>query len=509
MCGIAISYEQNDATTAPGSARAAVDRMIGRMRHRGPDGQGIVERGRAVLAQTRLAILDVAGGRQPLADGPALRHVVANGEIYNHGLLRERYGDCYRFSTRSDTEVVLPVHQYQGWEGVRQLQGMFTYALAGEGDLCLARDPLGIKPLYYGERPDRLLLFASEMRALAGEVTEVREFPPGHCFLPDQGFVRYFEFPRRAGVVVELEEAIAQVRAGLTEAVHSHLMADVPVGAFLSGGLDSSLLALLARRELAELHTFSVGMEGSSDLAAAAVVAREIGSRHHVCELTPAMVAEAIEPVVVALESYDAALVRSALPTWFVSRLAAGTRTSTGERIKVVLTGEGADELFAGYDYLQAFSGHALEDEMNRLLDSLHNLNLQRVDRMTMAHALEARVPFLDTAFVGRILRIHPVLKQSATLGQAKGLLRAAFADDLPPEIIQRRKQEFAQGSSVSDCIGALVAARVSDREWTQAQAAGLPVRSPEELYYHNLLQQHLHTPIAPGTVGRWQGPVL
>lgn len=509
MCGIAISYENPDSALPAEASRAIVDRMMARLGHRGPDGRGVARQGRATLGQTRLAILDVAGGRQPLADVTAGRQVVANGEIYNHRELRERYRERYPFRTASDTEVVLPVHRYEGWEGVRQLQGMFTYALAGDDGICIARDPLGIKPLYYGERPDRLLLFASEMRALAGEVTEVAEFPPGHCFLPGRGFVRYFELPRRAGVVIEPDEAAVQVRDGLIAAVRSHLMADVPVGAFLSGGLDSSLLAMLARRELPELHTFSVGMAGSDDLAAAETVARAIGSRHHVCELSPAMIAEAVDAVVIALESYDAALVRSALPTWFVSRLAAATRTSTGERVKVVLTGEGADELFAGYDYLQAFSGHQLEDELTRLLASLHNLNLQRVDRMTMAHSLEARVPFLDTAFVDRVLRIHPMLKQSSVFGQAKGLLRAAFADDLPPEIINRRKQEFAQGASVSDCVGPLVAARVGEAEWTRARADGLPVRSREELYYYQVLQRHLGTPLRAGTIGRWQGPVL
>ncbi len=509
MCGIAISYESSGSNVPAGTAKAAVDRMMRRLRHRGPDGAGLVECGRAVLGQTRLAILDVAGGRQPLADSTRRHHVVGNGEIYNHSQLRDRFGPDFRFQTRSDTEVVLPAYQQMGWEGVRVLNGMFSYGLTDGRDLCVARDPLGIKPLYYGERPDRLLLFASEMRALAGEVATVAEFPPGCCYLPEQGFVRYYQWPARSGVIIDQEEAMAMVRAELTAAVRSHLMSDVPVGAFLSGGLDSSLLAMLARRELPELHTFAVGLEGSSDLAAAATVARAIGSRHHECELTPAMMADALESVVVALESYDAALVRSALPTWFVSRLAAITRTSAGERIKVVLTGEGADELFAGYDYLRNYTGHVLEDELNRLLSSLHNLNLQRVDRMTMAHALEARVPFLDLGLVERIMRIHPVLKQCSAFGQAKGLLRAAYSSDLPPEIIQRKKLEFAQGASVSTCIGDIVSRRVSDRDWTRARAAGVPVRSAEELYYFNLLSRHLGTPLQPGTIGRWQGPVL
>lgn len=482
--------------------------MMERLRHRGPDGSGLVEHGRAVLGQTRLAVVDVAGGRQPLTDPQARLFAVGNGEIYNQAALRRRFAGCFRFQTRSDTEVLLPAYEQLGWEGVRTLDGMFSYALSDGRQLCAARDPLGIKPLYYG-RCNGNLLFASEIGALAGEVEEVAEFPPGHCYTPEGGLRPYYQVPQRAGVLTEPERAKRLVREALIEAVHSHLMADVPVGAFLSGGLDSSLLALLARREVEELHTFAVGMEGSSDLAAAARVAACIGSHHHVCELTPVMMAEAIEPVVTALESYDAALVRSAVPTWFVARLAARTRTTAGARIKVVLTGEGADELFAGYEYLQTFRGRQLEVELNRLLASLHNLNLQRVDRMTMAHALEARVPFLSTTVVERIMTIHPVLKETAAFGQAKGLLRAAFEGELPPDILWRRKEEFAQGASVSACLGALAAERVSAREWSQARRDRLPVASREELFYYRILQQHIRTPLRAGTIGRWRGPVL
>jgi asparagine synthase (glutamine-hydrolysing) len=509
MCGIAASYNLIDnAGPASAADATAVARMMDRLGHRGPDGRGQITHGRAVLGQTRLAIVDVAGGRQPLTDPERRHYAVGNGEIYNHAALRRRFDGEFRFQTRSDSEVVLPVYRRLGWDGVKALDGMFSYALSDGRGFWAARDPLGIKPLYYGHRNGRML-FASEMGALNGEVDEMAEFPPGHCYTPEDGLRPFYRVPRRTGVVVDPVEAMRIVRRALTEAVHSHLMSDVPVGAFLSGGLDSSLLAMLARREVAELHTFAVGMAGSPDLAAAETVAGAIGSRHHACELTPAMIAEAVEEVVMALESYDAALVRSAVPTWFVARLAAATRTAAGERIKVVLTGEGADELFAGYDYLQSFIGHRLEDELTRLLESLHNLNLQRVDRMTMAHALEARVPFLSTGVVEQIMRIHPVLKHCAAFGQAKGLLRTAFEGDLPSEIIWRQKLEFAQGSSVSTCLGALAAARVSSREWAQAQRDGLPVKSREELFYHRILQQRIRTPLRAGTVGRWQGPVL
>lgn len=509
MCGIAISYEStNQATEVIPANEVVVARMLGRLRHRGPDGSGLAVRGGTVLGQTRLAIVDVAGGRQPIADASSRNIAVGNGEIYNHAALRRRFSGDFNFQTRSDTEVVLPVFQRLGAAGAGVLDGMFSVAVSDGKDFIAARDPLGIKPLYYGQAGSALL-FASEICALADEVDEVVAFPPGHCYTPEAGLVPYYQVPRRTGVVVDPEEAMRMVREALTAAVRSHLMSDVPVGAFLSGGLDSSLLAMLARREVQELHTFAVGMEGSEDLAAAETVAQAIGSRHHAFELTPAMIAEAVEPVVLALESYDAALVRSAVPTWFVARCAAGTHTAAGERIKVVLTGEGADELFAGYDYLASFHGNELEDELSRLLGSLHNMNLQRVDRMTMAHSLEARVPFLSTEFVEKVMSIHPLLRENGSFGQAKGLLRKAFEGALPPEIIWRKKAEFAQGSSVSECLGALASSRVSDERWAQAQRHGLPVASREELFYFDILRQRLRTPLRAGTMGRWQGPVL
>ncbi len=506
MCGIAVSYDHQAASPSP--RQAAVERMMSRMRHRGPDGSGTVVHGPTVLGQTRLAIMDVAGGRQPIVDAAGAQAVVGNGELYNQAELRRRYSDRHSFRTTSDTEVVLPAYAQLGPAAAPLLDGMFSLAIATADDLCVMRDPLGIKPLYYG-RAGSGLLFASEIRALDGEVTRIRPFPPGHCYRPDRGFERYYSPPARTGIVRDPVEAKRIVRTALEEAVHSHLMADVPVGAFLSGGLDSSLLAMLAAREISELHTFAVGLEGSPDLAAAEEVARFLGSRHHACVLTPEAIEASLPAVVRALESYDAALVRSAIPTWHVARLAAQTRTSAGERIKVVLTGEGADEVFAGYEYLAPLRGRALEDELTRLLSNLHHLNLQRVDRMTMAHGLEARVPFLATSFVARTMRIDPQLKEAATFGHAKGLLRSAFEGRLPPSILWRKKAEFAQGSSVSGVLAALVDSCVSDHEWNEARRTGLPIRNREELVYHRILQASLQTPLGPDLIGRWQGPLL
>lgn len=507
MCGIAVAFDSSPAPSLAAS-EAAVERMMARLRHRGPDDAGMRVQGAVVLGQTRLAIVDPDGGRQPIVDLAGSRAIVGNGELYNQAELRGRFQDRYAFRTASDTEVALPVYAQLGPAGARLLDGMFSLAIASDRELCVMRDPLGIKPLYFGTRGSRTL-FASEIRALDGEVDQIEEFPPGHCYRPGEGFSRYYAMPEGTGLVRDRTQAEGIVRAALTEAVHSHLMADVPVGAFLSGGLDSSLLAALARREVEELHTFAVGMAGSPDLAAAREVAKHIGSRHHECVLTPEDIEASVPLVVRALESYDAALVRSAIPTWHVARLAAATQTSAGPRIKVVLTGEGADELFAGYDYLAGLRGGALGNELYRLLENLHALNLQRVDRMTMAHGLEARVPFLSTSFVGRTMRIDPELKELGAYGHAKGLLRSAFDGVLPPSLLWRKKLEFAQGSSVSQILERLAAGRVSDGEWAAAQKRGLPVASREELIYYRLLTESLSTPLSDRLIGRWQGPVL
>ncbi len=505
MCGIAISFDP--FSSASDSGRETVERMMDRLRHRGPDGAGTEARGGTILGHTRLAIVDVEGGRQPIADLSGQRVVVGNGEVYNQRELRLRFRDRYPFQTLSDTEVVLPLYAQLGCGASRQIDGMFSLAIADGANLCVMRDPLGIKPLYFGRSGQRIL-FASEIRALDGEVDEIQEFPPGHCYTPGRGFVSYYAPPHRAGRIRNPEQARAVIRTALEDAVESHLMADVPVGAFLSGGLDSSLLALLASRRLRELHTFSVGLANSPDLATAAEVAGAIRSVHHACVLTPDQIEASIPEVVRSLESYDAALVRSAIPTWHVAKLAAQTRTSAGERVKVVLTGEGADELFAGYDYLADLHGAALEDELTRLLSSLHHLNLQRVDRMTMAHGLEARVPFLATSFVTRAMKIDPVLKEARAFPQAKGLLRSAFEGELPPAILWRKKAEFAEGSGVSGVLERLARAHVSEGEWEEAQRRGLPVQSREELMYFRIFSANFQTPVAPGVLGRWQGPL-
>jgi asparagine synthase (glutamine-hydrolysing) len=488
MCGIAALWGESDDATI----RSILDKLP----HRGPDGTGVqvtparAAVGPATLGHSRLAIIDPAGGRQPLvADEDGAERaptLVCNGMIYNDLELRRRLSDR-PFKTATDSESVLRGFQAWGTDIVRQLDGMFAFVLVDEtGHLVAARDPLGIKPLYMGKIGGRLA-FASEIKALADVAEDIEEFPAGHVYDSRHGFRRYYDVPQPRDDGRSEAEALAAVRATLEQAVEKRLRSDVPWGAFLSGGLDSSIIAAIAKRHVEELHTFAVGLEGSSDLAAARKVAEHLGTTHHEYVIPPEEVIEVLPQVLHHLESYDRDLVRSAVPTYFVARLAA-------ERAKVVLTGEGADELFAGYSYYADYTnGDALQRELRRSLQSMHNVNLQRVDRMTMAHSLEARVPFLDTAMVDLAMGIPAPLKQRPEAGcdGEKWVLRKAFEDWLPHDIVWRGKLQFDQGSGFSDYL-----ADYAERERAAGRIQPDPkARDAEEALYRSLLARSFADP--------------
>ncbi|MEA2653445.1 MAG: hypothetical protein QOI37_672 [Chloroflexota bacterium] len=499
MCGIAGIWGSADV--------ALVERMMAGLAHRGPDGSGIHAQPDGVLGHRRLAIMDPEGGAQPLYEETGTATIVANGEIYNFPRLRAELLGRHDFRTTSDTEAVLHLFEERGGRTPQALDGMFAFAIADPDHLFLARDPIGIKPLYYGRgRDDQarpVLAFASEMTPLADWVDELHEFPPGTCFDSRVGFARYYEVPSAAPVVRTFAEHAGLVRRGLEDAVASHLMSDVPVGAFLSGGLDSSVLAALARRHVEELHTFSVGLAGSRDIEAARRVAAHIGSIHHEYLMTPAEVVEKLPEIVRALESFDQDLVRSAIPTWFCSRLAA-------DFVKVILTGEGADELFAGYAYHKSIRDPAtLHRELGRSVSALHDINLQRVDRLTMAHGLEGRVPFLDTAFIELALSVPPELKMAATVDGRlveKWILRKAVEDLLPSDIVWRTKEQFDEGSGTVELLGDALAPLLASID-LKAYRAGTeePIRSAEEALYHQLLRAGYARPgLILSNVARW-----
>lgn len=497
MCGIAGIWGTAD--------ERLIQKMKGILTHRGPDAEGThkAPEGRGVLGHRRLSIMDPQGGNQPIYGGSRHRAIVANGEFYSHPELKEELSEQHRYRTGSDVESALHLYEEVGEETAGEMDGMFAFAMADGTELYLARDAIGIKPLYLGERQGHLV-FASELKALTGLAENVREFPPGTWYHSRNGFHRYYNVPDREPVSRPLAEHLKAIRKTLERGVVKRLMSDVPVGAFLSGGLDSSLIAALARRHLDELHTFSVGIEGSRDLEAARIVARHLDTVHHEYVFTVEEVLDELPRIVYHLESFDQDLVRSAIPCHFTSRLAA-------EEVKVILTGEGADELFAGYDYYKnIFDPETLHQELRRSVCALHNVNLQRVDRLTMAHSIEGRVPFLDTELIELAQTIPPELKltpQDDGQRLEKWILRKACEDLLPAEILWRDKEQFDEGSGTVDVLAEGLRQWMNDSQ-AQKYADRFPdadLRSPEECLYHKLLSEAYPDPSAVlANVARW-----
>ncbi len=495
MCGIAGTFDEHGPDD-PWSDDLLP--MLESLAHRGPDGLRASFAGRAALGHARLAIMDPAGGDQPLLDGTSGRGLVVNGEIYNWRRLRRDLGGSYRFTTRSDSEVLLPLFDRSGPAMAGHLDGMFAFALADEDRLILGRDPLGIKPIYVGRVGDGWR-FASEMKALAGDVERMELVLPGHVWDSAAGLTSFYRLPAPVSREdVDADEHRSRLRSAVEDAVHKRLMADVPLGAFLSGGLDSSIIAAVAARRIPGLPTFTVGLEGSPDLLAARAVAKHIGSDHHEITITRADVERELPEIVYHLESFDRDVVRSAIPTWFVARLAAG-------EVKTVLTGEGADELFAGYTYYRRMPADRLPGELTDSLFRMHNVNLQRVDRMTMAHGLEARVPFLDTAVVAAAQQI-PVglkLRPADPRPVEKWILRDAFGDLLPSEVVWRDKAQFDEGSGITGIVDGIAAgARIEARSPGSRRVV---LRSPEEAFYHQLFREAFaDAEVMEPLVGRW-----
>jgi asparagine synthase (glutamine-hydrolysing) len=380
---------------------------------------------------------------------------------------------------------------------------MFAFIVYDGNSVLVARDPLGIKPLYLGEE-DGLLFFASEIKALQGLVQNIQEFPAGHYFTPESGLVRYYQMKESPEWENDVSEICAELRERLGRAIEKRWMGDVPVGCFLSGGIDSSLISAVSKYNFDHLDTFSVGLgEEAPDLPFARKVAKFLGTSHHEYVYTPQEVLEALPDIIYHLESFDPALVRSAIPCYFVSKLAS-------EHVKVILTGEGSDEVFAGYHYFKQYDNHDdVHREALRILYGLHNMNLQRVDRATMAHSIEGRVPFLDIGFVEYALSIDPELKKAGRgIRLEKWLLRQAFNDYLPEEVIWRPKMEFAAGCGSEQLITQLVDDKITDGEFEHDKSAfnHVSLASKEELYYYRIFHDFFGTAVDAEAIGRWQG---
>lgn len=497
MCGI-VAVLSSESEARAGLMASALEVL----RHRGPDGIVSAASGRALLGHARLAIVDVEGGRQPMLSEDARCALVCNGEIYNHQRLREELAATHHLGSRSDSEVILHLYEDQGSACVRELDGMFAFVVTNGDSFTAARDAFGIKPLYVGwNAATKELWFASEFKALLPHCNGFKAVPPGSYLTEDGDMQRWF-IPRWAqDVGTRLLASPEELRHQLQASVVKRLMSDVPIGVFLSGGLDSSIVAALVSERLGPVDTFAVGLEGAPDLDAARCVARSLGTRHHECVYTRADVTDVLETVIYHLESYDPALIRSAVPCYLLSRLAADT-------VKVVLTGEGADELFGGYSYFADLEDAAqFHRECANLLLSLHSMNLQRVDRMTMAHGLEGRVPFLDTDFVAWSMGLDPRLKLWGKGTLEKALLREAFRGVLPAEIVGRRKLEFSAGSGIDALLAEHAESQVSDRDLVDAQTRFSvdPPGTKEEVLYRRVFEDFFPGRWPRANVQRWR----
>ena len=497
MCGITAIYGHN-ARRWEGD----LDAMLGKLSHRGPDDRGTYADENIAIGQTRLSIVDVAGGKQPIFSEDGRKCVVCNGEIYNYAVLKDKLRQ-HRFCTNSDSEVIIHLFEEEGYKSVSRLDGMFAFVLYDGEDILVARDPIGIKPLYQGQK-DGCLFFASEFKALGGVVDNIQEFPPGHYYSSSKGLIQYYRLPDVTDWEENVEEITYVLHHLLSRAVQKRWMSDVPLGCFLSGGIDSSLICAVSKQHFDHLDTFSVGLEGAAiDLEYARKVADFLGTDHHEYVYTRDEVLEALPDVIYHLESFDPALVRSAIPCYFVSRLAS-------DYVKVVLTGEGADEVFSGYHYIKRFKDvQGLHNETVKILAGLHNLNLQRVDRATMAHSIEGRVPFLDINLVEYIMSIDPKLKQAGKKSRIeKWLLRQAFSGYLPDEVLWRTKTEFAAGCGSEHLITDLAESEISDAEFEKEKELlkDVEISSKEELYYLRIFKSFFNTDGEVEAIGRWKG---
>ncbi|WP_435549201.1 asparagine synthetase B [Desulfobacterium sp. N47] len=505
MCGIAGCIGTCDADT--------INRMLDALPHRGPNDRGLHINGNSVFGHTRLSIVDVAQGHQPIISRDGNAGIICNGEIYNFRKLRRKIDSKYNFQTKSDTETILHLYREKGPECLKELDGMFAFAAYKGDDFMLARDPIGIKPLYYGFQ-DGTLYFSSELGAMShAGLEEVHEFPAGQYYTPKEGFVKFYRIPEiEDHIHTDIEKTCDIIRKTFIDAVKKRLLADpeVPVGSFCSGGLDSSLVAAIAADEIPNLHTFVVGMQDeygnlSDDIKAARIAAKHIGSNHHEYIFTEAEYYEALPTVINKLESYDPSLVRCALPCYFTCKCAA-------DYVTVVLTGEGADELFAGYHYMKNFPIDKLNLEARRCIGNLHNINLQRADRMGMLFSLELRVPFLDTAMVDLSMKIPPELKIREHRGAKieKWILRKAFEDTsyLPDEILWRYKVQYTQGAGCESLGESLAEKMITEDEYMQIKEENpnAVINSREAAYYFKIFREYHPQDSILGSIGIWTG---
>ncbi|MGB5699845.1 asparagine synthase B [Muriicola sp.] len=505
MCGIVCAFDVKESTEV---LRPQLLEMAKKVRHRGPDWSGIYSNEKAILAHERLAIVDPASGKQPLISEDGKLILAANGEIYNHRELRKQFSDTYHFKTESDCEVILALYQKKGAAFLDELNGIFGFAIydTEKDSYFVARDHMGIIPLYMGWDKNGTFYVASELKALEGTCTKIELFPPGHYLESKDGVLKqwYTRDWMEYEAVKDNETSIEAIRDALEAAVHRQLMSDVPYGVLLSGGLDSSVTSAIAKKYSQkriesddtseawwpQLHSFSVGLEGSPDLAAAKKVAAHIGTVHHEIKFTIQEGLDAIKDVIYNLETYDITTIRASTPMYLMARVI----KSMG--IKMVLSGEGADELFGGYLYFhKAPNAKEFHEETVRKLKKLHMYDCLRANKSLAAWGIEGRVPFLDKEFMDVAMRINPQDKMINGERMEKWVVRKAFESYLPESVVWRQKEQFSDGVGYSwiDTLKEMVNQEVSDEQLANAKFR-FPIQTPgskEEFYYRSIFESH------------------
>ena len=505
MCGIVCAFDLKQKAE---TLRPQVLEMSKIIRHRGPDWSGIYSNDKAILAHERLAIVDPASGKQPLFTKDKSLVLAANGEIYNHRELRKQFEGKYEFQTESDCEVILALYKEKGPHFVDEMNGIFGFAIydVEKDEYFIARDHMGIIPLYIGWDQNGTFYVASELKALEGYCTKIQLFPPGHYMCSKDGeFVQWYKREwTEFDAVKDNLTSIETIKIALEAAVKRQLMSDVPYGVLLSGGLDSSITSAVAKKYAQkriesgdtsdawypQLHSFAVGLDGSPDLAAAQKVADHLGTIHHEIKFTIQEGLDAIRDVIYNIETYDVTTIRASTPMYLMARVI----KSMG--IKMVLSGEGSDELFGGYLYFhKAPNAREFHEETVRKLSKLHMYDCLRANKSLAAWGIEGRVPFLDKEFMDVAMRINPQDKMINGERMEKWVLRKAFEDMLPASVAWRQKEQFSDGVGYSwiDTLKEMVGKEISDEQLANAKYK-FPIQTPtskEEYYYRSIFTEH------------------
>jgi asparagine synthase (glutamine-hydrolysing) len=515
MCGIVCALDINEK---PEILRPQLLEMSKKLRHRGPDWSGIFSDKNVVLAHERLAIVDPKSGKQPLYSKDGRYVLAANGEIYNHLELREKYAKNHDFLTDSDCEIIIALYHLKGKEFLNDLNGIFGFVLydSFENKFLVARDHVGIIPLYVGWDKNNTMYVSSELKALEGKCQKIEIFPPGCIYhSDDKNYVKWYNKSwMNFDSVKNNETRIEDLKKSLEDAVHRQLMSDVPYGVLLSGGLDSSITSALAKKFSSkriesndkddawypQLHSFSVGLKGSPDLKAAKIVAKHIGSIHHEINFTVQEGLDALRDVIYHIETYDVTTVRASTPMYLMARVI----KSMG--IKMVLSGEGADEIFGGYLYFhKAPNSKEFHNETVRKIEKLYQYDCLRANKSLAAWGIEGRVPFLDKEFMDVAMNINPTDKMINEKRMEKWVLRKAFETYLPKKVAWRQKEQFSDGVGYSwiDSLKELVENEVSDNDFKNANkkfSFQTPM-SKEEYYYRSIFEEHFPSKTAAQTV--------